>query len=52
MSLDDIDKLALDVFDLLADRGYMLDENQDWEDLKHLLYDRLEQFCTRERNYN
>ena len=52
MSPDDIDRLALDVFDLLVDLGCVLDENDDWDQLKNLLYDRLEPFCMKDRNYN
>lgn len=52
MSPDDIDRLALDIFDLLVDLGCTLDENDDWDQLKNLLYDKLEPFCTRDRNYN
>lgn len=52
MSPDDIDRLALSVFDLLVDLGYSLDENDDWEHLKNLLYDKLEPFVTRDRSYN
>jgi len=52
MSPDDIDRLALAVFDLLVDLGCTLDENDDWDQLKNLLYDKLDPFVTRERNYN
>jgi hypothetical protein len=52
MSPDDIDRLALDVYDLLVDMGHTLEENDEWDQLKSLLYDRLEPFVTRERNYN
>jgi hypothetical protein len=52
MSPDDIDRLTLNVFDLLADLGYELEENDEWDQLKNLLYDKLEPFVTRERNYN
>lgn len=52
MSPDDIDRLALAVFDLFVDMGYSLDENDEWDQLKSLLYDRLEPFCTKDRNYN
>lgn len=53
MSPDDIDRIALAVFDLLVtDLGCDLGEDEDWEQLKDLLYDKLEPFVTRERNYN
>lgn len=52
MSPDDIDNLALAVFDLFVDMGYSLDENDEWDQLKDLLYDKLEPFCIRDRNYN
>lgn len=53
MSPDDIDSVALAVFDLLVqDLGCTLDENDDWEQLLTLLHDKLEPFCTRDRNYN
>ena len=52
MSPDDIDRLALNVFDLLVDMGYQLDDNDEWDQLKNLLYDKLEPFVTRDRNYN
>jgi hypothetical protein len=53
MSPDDIDRIALAVYDLLVlDLGCDLGEGEDWEKLKNLLYDELEPFVTRERNYN
>ena len=52
MSPDDIDSVALAVFDLLVDLGCTLDENDDWDQLKDLLHDKLDRFCTRDRNYN
>ena len=52
MSPDDIDSLALGAFDLLADMGYALEENDEWDELKNFLYSRLEPFVTRDRNYN
>jgi hypothetical protein len=52
MSPDNIDDIALAVFDLLTlDLGCDLGEN-DWDQLKDLLHDRLEPFVTRERNHN
>jgi hypothetical protein len=51
MSPDDIDRIALDVFDLLADLGCNLGDD-DWDHLMDLLHDKLEPFVTRERNYN
>lgn len=51
MSPDDIDRIALEVFDLLTVLGYdLLDD--DYDQLSLLLYDKLEPFVTRERNYN
>ena len=53
MSPDDIDHIALAVYDLLVmDLGCDLGEDDDWEDLKSLLHAKLEPFVTRERNYN
>lgn len=52
MSPDDIDSVALAVFDLLVDLGCTLDENDDWDQLRDLLHDKLDRFCTRDRNYN
>lgn len=51
MSPDDIDDIALAVLDLLTVLGYdLLDD--DYDHLKDLLYDKLDLFVTRERNYN
>ena len=52
MSPDNIDSLALDVYDLLVGMGFILDENDQWDQLKDLLQDKLEPFVTRDRNYN
>lgn len=53
MSPDDIDRLALAVFDLLVqDLGCDLSENDDWDQILNLLHNKLEPFVTRERNYN
>ena len=53
MSPDDIDRVALAVFDLLTlDLGCNLDEDDDWDQLKNLLHEKLEPFVTRERNHN
>ena len=53
MSPDDIDSVALAVFDLLVgDLGCNLDENDDWDQILDLLHDKLDKFCTRDRNYN
>jgi hypothetical protein len=53
MSPDNIDDIALAVFDLLVlDLGCDLGEGEDWEKLKDLLHYRLEPFVTRERNHN
>lgn len=52
MSPDDIDDIALAVFDLLTiDLGYNLGDDE-LDQLTELLYDKLEPFVTRERNYN
>jgi hypothetical protein len=52
MSPDDIDHVALAVFDLLTDLGLAIDENDDWDQLRNLLHHKLDKFCTKERNYN
>lgn len=52
MSPDDIDEVALAVFDLLVELGHELDENDDWDKIYDLLHDKLDKFCTRDRNYN
>jgi hypothetical protein len=52
MSPDDIDEIALAVFDLFVDMGYSPDENDEWDQLKDLLYNKLDPFITRDRNYN
>lgn len=52
MSPDNIDDIALDVFDLLTlDLGCDLGDD-DWDQIKNLLHAKLEPFVTRERNYN
>lgn len=53
MSPDDIDHVALAVFDLLTlDLGIIMDENEDWDQIRSLLHHKLDKFCTKERNYN
>lgn len=52
MNEDDINHVALAVYDLLVDLGINLDENDDWDQLSTLLQDKLEPFVTRDRNYN
>lgn len=53
MSPDDIDSLALDLHNFLVDdMGLDLNENSDYEALLSLLYDKLDPFVTRDRNYN
>lgn len=53
MSPDDIDSVALALFDLIVgDLGCSLDEDDDWLQLLNLLHTKLEPFITRERNYN
>jgi hypothetical protein len=52
MSPDDIDDIALAVFDLLTlDLGFNLTDDH-YDPLTDLLHDKLEPFVTRERNYN
>ena len=53
MSPDDIDHIALAVFDLLVDDlNCNLDEDGDWDQILNLLHRKLEPFVTRDRNYN
>lgn len=53
MSPDDIDRIALGLFDLLTDDlGKTLDEDDDWAAIHTFLVDNLDPFCTRDRNYN
>jgi hypothetical protein len=53
MSPDDIDRIALAVFDLLTlDLGCDLDGDDDWDAIHNLLHEKLETFVTRERNHN
>lgn len=53
MSPDDIDSLALDLHNFLVDdMGLDLNENGDYEDLQSFLYEKLDRFVTRDRNYN
>jgi hypothetical protein len=51
MSPDDIDRIALDVFDLLIDLCCNVGDGH-YDHIKDLLHDKLEPFVTRERNYN
>jgi len=53
MSPDDIDNLALDLHDFLVnDMGLDLNGDSDYEDLQSFLYEKLDRFVTRDRNYN
>lgn len=53
MSPDDIDRVALGLFDVLVnDLGAELDENDDFVAILNYLQDALEPYVTRERNYN
>jgi len=51
MSPDDIDSLALDLHNFLVDD--MPDARiTDYGDLRDFLYEKLDRFVTRDRNYN
>jgi hypothetical protein len=53
MSPDDIDSLAVDLHDfLVGDMGLDLNDDGDFNAMLSLLYDKLEPFVTRDRNYN
>lgn len=53
MSPDDIDSLTLKLHNFLVKEfNFPLDEEQDYLDLCDFLHDNLEQFVTKERNYN
>lgn len=52
MSPDDIDRIALGVFELLGDMGRALDEDDEWTQLHEFLCEKLDPFVTRDRNYN
>jgi len=53
MSPDDIDSLALDLHDFLVDvLGLDLNEDGDFNAMLSLLYEKLDRFVTRDRNYN
>lgn len=53
MSLDDIDTVVLNLYDFLTGAlGCALDENEDYEALSDFMYDALDKFVTRDRNYN
>lgn len=53
MSPDDIDTVVLKLHDFLfRNLGYALDEDDDYEMLSNFMYDQLEPFVTRDRNYN
>lgn len=53
MSLDDIDRIVLQLHYFLTESlGCALDEDQDYEDLRDFMYDKFEDYCTKDRNYN
>lgn len=53
MSLDDIDRIVLQLYDFLTGSlGCDLDEDDDYEALKDFMYDKFDDYCTRDRNYN
>lgn len=53
MSPDDIDTVVLKLHDFLWKRlGCALDEDDDYEALQDFMYDALDPFVTRDRNYN
>ena len=53
MSHDDIDTVVLKLFDfLVGSLGCDLGEDQDYQDLKDFMYDALDPYVTRDRNYN
>jgi len=53
MSLDDIDRITLQLHDfLVGNLGCNLGEDQDYEDLQNFMYDKFEDYCTKDRNYN
>jgi hypothetical protein len=53
MSPDDIDSLALDLHNFLVDdMGLDLNDDGDFNAMLSLLYEKLEPFVTRDRNYN
>ena len=53
MSPDDIDSVVLKLHDFLCKRlGCALDEDNDYEALQDFMYDALDPFVTRDRNYN
>ncbi len=52
MSPDDIDNFAIILYDMLEDRGFDLDENDDFSLLYDFCHEKLDKFCTKDRNYN
>ncbi len=53
MNYDDISSLTLDLFDFLVDKLECdLDENYDFEALLNFLEKRLDDFITRDSNWN
>lgn len=53
MSHDDIDTIVLKLYDFLTSTlGCALDEDDDYAALSSIMYDALDTFVTRERNYN
>lgn len=51
MSYDDIDDIVIEVFDFMADSGYLLSE-EEFTRLDDFLSNILDKFVTKERNYN
>ena len=52
MSPDDIDRIALGLYEVLGDLNANLNENDDWDEVLAYMHRALEPYVTRERNYN
>lgn len=53
MSPDDIDSVVLKLHNfLVAQLGYALDDDGDYDDLSKFMHDVLDPYVTRDRNYN
>jgi hypothetical protein len=53
MSPDDIDEVVLKLSYFITDAlGFQMDEDDDYSQLSDFMYDQLERFVTRERNFN
>lgn len=54
MSPDDIDRLTVEVIEWLEEEGCCINFDNDsiHEEFVKIFYDRLESFCSRDRNYN